>query len=57
MTTEDEPVTSTIPEHDVMLADLEARRAEEAAIAAVQDAALAAVRAQCDAYRAALAKE
>jgi hypothetical protein len=31
--------------------DMEKRRAEEAAIAAVQDAALAAVKAACDAER------
>jgi hypothetical protein len=35
-----------------MLADMEKWRAEEAAIAAVQDAALAAVKAACDAERA-----
>jgi hypothetical protein len=41
-------------EHEIMMADLNARREEEAAIAAEQDAALAAVKAACDAERAAL---
>ena len=41
-------------DHEVFMAELNARRAEEAATAAVQDAALAAVKAECDAYRAAL---
>lgn len=41
-------------EHEACMADLNARREEEAKIAAVQDAALAAVRAECDAYRSAL---
>ena len=41
-------------EHEAMMADLNARREEEAAIAAEQDAALAAVKAACDAERAAL---
>jgi len=40
--------------HEKMMADTEKRRAEEAIIAAEQDAALAAVKAECDAYRAAL---
>jgi hypothetical protein len=44
-------------EHEAMMADLNARREEEAAIAAEQDAALAAVRAECDAYRDAIADE
>jgi hypothetical protein len=44
-------------EHEKMMADMAKRRAEEAAIAAVQDAALKAVKDQCDAYRAALAQE
>jgi hypothetical protein len=44
-------------EHEIMMADLNARREEEAAIAAEQDAALAAVRAECDAYRDALTTE
>jgi hypothetical protein len=39
------------------MAELNARRAEEAATAGVQDAALAAVKAQCDAFRAALLKD
>ncbi len=44
-------------EHEAMMADLNARREEEAAIAAEQDAALAAVKAECDAYRDALTTE
>ena len=39
-----------------MQADMEKRRAEEAAIAKVQDAALEAVRAKCDAERQAEAR-
>lgn len=42
-------------EHESVMAELNARRVEEAAIAAVQDAALQAVRDQCDAFRAGLA--
>ena len=66
MTTENEVVTETVAEpvidmgaaeHEAMMAELNARRAEEAATAAEQDAALQAVRDECDAYRAALAKE
>jgi hypothetical protein len=44
-------------EMDAMLADMQKRRAEEAVVAAEQDAALQAVRDQCDAYRAALKSE
>ena len=44
-------------EMEAMLADLKKRQAEEAIIAAEQDAALAAVRARCDAERAALLKD
>ena len=40
--------------HEAMLAAMEKRIAEEKIIAAEQDAALAAVKAACDAYRAAL---
>jgi hypothetical protein len=70
MTTENNIVTETVAEpfidqdaadaareqaeHQKMLAEMETRRAEEAAIAAEQDAAIAAVRAACDAERAAL---
>lgn len=39
---------------DAMLAEMKARQEEEAKIAAEQDAALAAVKAACDAERAAL---
>ena len=45
------PMIDNSPEA-AMLADMGKRRAEEAAIAAVQDAALAAVKAACDAERA-----
>jgi hypothetical protein len=41
-------------DHEALMAELNARREEEAKIAAVQDAALAAVKAQCDAFRAGL---
>jgi hypothetical protein len=41
-------------EHEAMLADMKKRAAEEAVIAAEQDAALAAVKAACDAEREAL---
>lgn len=44
-------------EHEIMMADLNTRREEEAKIAAEQDAALAAVKAECDAYRDALTTE
>jgi hypothetical protein len=64
MTTEEEIATDTAAEqakeaaeHEAMIAEMEKRRAEEAAIAAEQDAALQAVKDQCDAYRAALGKE
>jgi hypothetical protein len=59
MTTEDSTERAKIEAAaaDARMVELKKRQAEEAAIAAEQDAALAAVRAQCDAYRAALAKE
>lgn len=41
-------------EQDAMVADMKKRQAEEAIIAAEQDAALQAVRDRCDAERAAL---
>jgi hypothetical protein len=40
--------------HEAMLAEMAKRIEEEKIIAAEQDAALAAVKAECDAYRAAL---
>jgi hypothetical protein len=67
MTTENEVSTETAApvldiaaakreklDHEALMAELNARREEEAKIAAEQDAALAAVKAQCDAFRAAL---
>ena len=50
----DEAAAREAAEHAKMMADLEARRIEEAAIAAVQDAALQAVKDGCAAGRAAL---
>jgi len=57
--TEDKPVTETPAapvisnDHDTaaLLAEMEARREEEAKIAAEQDAALQAVRDACNAFR------
>ena len=42
--------------HEAMIAEMNKRMEEEKKIAAEQDAALAAVKAECDAYRAALLK-
>ena len=54
MTDEKENTTDTAAESKAFIAELNARREEEAKIAAEQDAALQAVRDQCDAFRAAL---
>jgi hypothetical protein len=45
------PVIETADEHAALLVEMEARRAEEAVIAAEQDAALQAVRDECNAFR------
>jgi hypothetical protein len=64
MTAEDNIVTETVAEpvidmaaHAAMLAEMAARIEAEKKIAAEQDAALQAVRGQCDAYRAAMLKD
>jgi hypothetical protein len=57
MTTEDEPVIDRAAANEEMIAEMQKRAAEEAVVAAAQDAALQAVKDQCDAFRAALATE
>ena len=57
MTTEDEPVIDRAAANEEMLAEMQKRAAVEAKIAEEQDAALQAVRDECDAFRAGLGKE
>jgi hypothetical protein len=57
MTTEDEPVIDRAAATEDMLAEMQKQAAVEAKIAEEQDAALQAVKDQCDAFRAALTKE
>ena len=57
MTTEDEPVIDRAAANEEMIAEMQKRAAEEAVVAAAQDAALQAVKDQCDAFRNGLGKE
>lgn len=52
--TDEAPVSDAADDSAAMLAEMKQRAAEEAKIAAEQDAALQAVKEQCDAFRAAL---